>query len=990
MIQEKVSAWSKMRCIVGQYGIRRSVWRAGFDLARRAGLVQSRFPVWQWADRPLDTWLIRPLTAGEGGVRALLDKSSARFFFPLGSPPRLKPEWAEEAVAEADRLLQGVFRYFSRFEGKLGFPEPDWFLNPFTGHRDPPKRHWCACGDFESARGDIKFFWEPSRFSWVYALGRAYALTREERYAEAFWRLFESWRAANPPQMGIHWQCGQEIAFRVLACVFGLHVFWASPATTPERLAALVVLLAASAERIHANINYARIQMGNHAVNEALALFAVGTLFPALRQAERWRRCGQWVLEDEVQCHNWPDGSYVQHSFNYQRLALRAYLVALRLAELNGLPFPGGTCDAIQQSARFLYELQDQPSGRLPNYGANDGALLMPLSQCDYLDYRPLLSSLHYYYHRQQLYAEGPWSEDLAWFFGPEALQAPRLAAPPTSQRFWEGGYYTLRGKRSWAMVRCHSYRSRPSQADLLHVDLWHDGVNVLRDSGTFSYFDPPQDWSRYFMSSRAHNTVVVADCDQMVKGPRFRWFTVARGKTLGYWRDGEVELWLGEQYGYQRLVTRVTHRRALCRVGEGFWVIVDDLVGRSAEQLDLYWHLGVAEYELEGNQLQFRTDHGRGNLTVLSNLPAILTAAAGIDGNGRMGWESRYYGERTPAPTLRASMRRPLPARFVTLVSLDCEAEVTALDACNSIAWKTSDDGPDHRMTLAPCGSVGSLIRQLHVNEALAFQVPPVLGEEDTVSGGPDHARNRQTILPLGDPNVKGASQWNIARESPNRSSLEGLQAACESDLPGLVRCHQAAFPNEFMTLMGRRFIALFYEFYIHQPQGICLLWRDGKTGRVAGSVAGGDPSLRAAFVSQSLGWLLASAPLQAVRHRRVRQRLAQHVGKGALGVLRRLGAMQRWVPGAWSPDEMKGRWSSLLSIGVDPEFRGRGIGRHLLEGFRWESARLGYRAMRLSVHDDNDRALALYRAAGWREITATPEGIYLARSVDDLPCAS
>jgi len=38
------------------------------------------------------------------------------------------------------------------------------------------------------------------------------------------------------------------------------------------------------------------------------------------------------------------------------------------------------------------------------------------------------------------------------------------------------------------ALLRYPRFRFRPSHADVLHVDLWVDAVNVLRDGGTFSY----------------------------------------------------------------------------------------------------------------------------------------------------------------------------------------------------------------------------------------------------------------------------------------------------------------------------------------------------------------------------------------------------------------------------------------------------------------------------------------------------------------------
>ena len=94
----------------------------------------------------------------------------------------------------------------------------------------------------------------------------------------------------------------------------------------------------------------------------------------------------------------------------------------------------------------------------------------------------------------------GPWDESLLWLFGPEALQSASAGRAPESKRFDEGGYYTLRRPDTWCMVRCHTYRDRPAHVDMLHVDLWHRGINILGDSGTHKYFNAASPgMERYF-----------------------------------------------------------------------------------------------------------------------------------------------------------------------------------------------------------------------------------------------------------------------------------------------------------------------------------------------------------------------------------------------------------------------------------------------------------------------------------------------------------
>ena len=44
----------------------------------------------------------------------------------------------------------------------------------------------------------------------------------------------------------------------------------------------------------------------------------------------------------------------------------------------------------------FLFQMMEPSNGRLPLYGNNDGAYVLPLSECDFTDYRPAIQSTHF------------------------------------------------------------------------------------------------------------------------------------------------------------------------------------------------------------------------------------------------------------------------------------------------------------------------------------------------------------------------------------------------------------------------------------------------------------------------------------------------------------------------------------------------------------------------------------------------------------------
>ena len=56
----------------------------------------------------------------------------------------------------------------------------------------------------------------------------------------------------------------------------------------------------------------------------------------------------------------------------------------------------------------------------------------------------------------------------------------------PVSLMAEDGGFAMLRQEKVLAMLRYPRFRFRPSQADVLHLDLWIGAENILRDGGSF------------------------------------------------------------------------------------------------------------------------------------------------------------------------------------------------------------------------------------------------------------------------------------------------------------------------------------------------------------------------------------------------------------------------------------------------------------------------------------------------------------------------
>ena len=644
----------------------------------KSGLVRFQLPATTWEEQPLTRFLTDRSIADPDRYAEYRRISAPRFFFDPKNREAYRAffeKWDksdDSPLSAADDIGRGFISFFSHERINVGCP-PRWHADPIHDEEFPKNQHWSQISDFGA--GDIKLAWETNRFAFVFPLVRAFWRTGDIQYAELFWQFIESWKEANPPETGVNWKCGQEISLRVMAWCFGLYGFGASTASTPTRLAMLAQMIAVSGLRIESNIGYALSQRNNHGLSEAMGLWTIGALFPEFIYSQRWAVRGKQLLESQAVELIYDDGAFSQHSMNYHRVMLHDYIWSIRLGDVLEQPFSGSLRDRIGKAGEFVYQLQDELTGRVPCYGQDDGALILPLNNLGYRDYRPVVQAAHFLATGRRRYDAGPWDEDLLWLFGISSvsMQTHRddglnigNSAPSQTDSVSElevtprsdfdapvGGYVTIRATGGYAVTRAATFRHRPAQADMLHVDIWWRGENIVIDPGTYSYNAPPP-WNNPFAHTSFHNTVTVDGKDQMDRASRFLWLPWLKSQSYG--RNvpcqGDASCWNGEHDGYRRLSDPVTHRRGLVRLGAEHWLIVDSLSGRQSHHYRLHWLLadGPFKPDLVKNSIEVQTSKGPYRIAVAATSPTVKFDVTRAADDSARGWRSTYYHSVEPA----------------------------------------------------------------------------------------------------------------------------------------------------------------------------------------------------------------------------------------------------------------------------------------------------------------------------------------------------
>jgi hypothetical protein len=551
---------------------------------------------------------------------------------PVGAEPR--SEW---------RYQGSLFGHVSVVAGDAA---PDWMTSVVTGRRSPAADcPWWKIGDFDPAVGDIKAIWELSRFDWLLAMAQR-ATVGEEPEFRRLEAWLQDWMRNNPPYLGPNWKCGQEASLRVLHLAATAWIF----GQVADASAPLLDLVRLHLRRIAPTIQYAVAQDNNHGTSEAAALFVGGSWLSSAGhpEGERWARMGRRWLEERAARLIAEDGSFSQYSLNYHRLMLETMSFTEAWRRSLGLPrFTDRFVGRCRAATGWLRDMVDPGSGDGPNLGANDGAHVLRWSDAPYRDFRPTLQlASALFADLRAVEGEGSWNQPLHWL----GVGMPGRVAPvPQSRVAEDGGFAWLRRGTAVALLRFPRFRFRPSQADLLHVDLRVAGRNLLRDAGTFSY-NTDASLMDYFTGAAGHNTVQFDGREPMPRLGRFLFGAWPEASVIEpLWEDGQG-VRMGAGYADH---AGVRHDR-LVELWPDRLRVTDTLSG-FAHRAVLRWRLAPDDWVLDAG------DRAAGVGTASRDMRLRVTATERWESCRLVeGWESLKYQEKSLLPVLEVCVEKP------------------------------------------------------------------------------------------------------------------------------------------------------------------------------------------------------------------------------------------------------------------------------------------------------------------------------------------
>ncbi len=172
-------------------------------------------------------------------------------------------------------------------------------------------------------------------------------------------------------------------------------------------------------------------------------------------------------------------------------------------------------------------------------------------------------------------------------------------------------------------------------------------------DPGTYTYHTQGP-WRRYFRGTSAHNTLRVDGMDQSQSGGNFIWLRKADARCTLWRPSGERDVFEGWHDGYTRLPDPVVHRRRISLEKRTRCVLIEDALQMSgAHAIELFFHCSE-QCHVDPVPGGYRISHAE--TTLFLKLPQAEGAASDVHYGSTapiLGWVSRRFGEKQPAPTI-------------------------------------------------------------------------------------------------------------------------------------------------------------------------------------------------------------------------------------------------------------------------------------------------------------------------------------------------
>ena len=507
--------------------------------------------------------------------------------------------------------------------------------------------------DFQhNPTNDNEWIWGLNRMNHWVTLLTGYLKTGNEAYAREYNEQVIDWIVRNPaPPFQLtrvpSWrnlEAGIRIAGSWPRTFFG---FMVSPSFQTQAIQLMLASIWSHAEYILRFPSGMRF-VNNWVIIESNGLASVGMSFPEFKHAKVWAETGLQRLSDQLDKQIYPDGTQHELATAYHISCMHNFHQAYELALKTHTPIPQNFSSTLEKMFEYIMYIST-PLRQIPP--TND-------------------SHRHNIANWMTIGADQFNREDMCF-----VATNGQAGQPPahTSAHFPWGGHSAMRSdwsSEAWYLF----FDAGPTgvshqHEDMLHIDVSAYGRDFLTDGGKGLYI--PDKWRNYFVSTRAHNTILIDGQEQL----RLSLNETHRAKsplTNRWLSDDRLDFASGAyDHGYGAKRIAVVHSRYVIFKKKEYWFVIDYLTGKGQHEFDALYHFMPGEIEVDDSHNSVRTLHRDGkNIKLVSaaTVPLKIEVVQGQE-NPEQGWISLETGERVAAPTVIFNGQGKLPVLIATVI---------------------------------------------------------------------------------------------------------------------------------------------------------------------------------------------------------------------------------------------------------------------------------------------------------------------------------
>jgi hypothetical protein len=457
---------------------------------------------------------------------------------------------------------------------------------------------------------DAKAAWEVGRLAHLWRYGQARWLSTDKEQREVWTRAFlatvRQFRSDCPAGVGVQWSCAMEVAARAMHTALAWAYVEDGPSVSEAIRDEVAAMMSEHGRFIETHLEDTGAVRTNHYAADLVGLVVIGSLFPELPQAGRWRDVRGRDLWEEIARQVRPDGTHFESASGYQRLCVELFLAAVLAARAAGAAVPRETIRQVSSLFRSAGEML-KPSGRMPQLGDLDSGRGLPLLTRPALDcsYLPALGAAALLDGSVKP-TEMACPPEVAWLLGEDGVdrfESVQARAFRGSVLLRDAGIAVLRAEAGYLCLTAgpngqggcggHAHNDKNG------VEISWGGTDLVVDRGTFVYARDPAERNRR-RGTAAHSTVQVDGMEQnrILPGRLFGLRDRTRARILRLERRAGVQLATGEHRGYEHLAQGVLHQRsAMLLAKDRAFAISDEMRGTGAHVFEQRWfvpHEGV------------------------------------------------------------------------------------------------------------------------------------------------------------------------------------------------------------------------------------------------------------------------------------------------------------------------------------------------------------------------------------------------------------